>query len=192
MIKINSHELGRVLKALVLTAGKNDIRYYLNGVLFEYKGHELTLVATDGHRCAIAKIKIENDDNVSASFILAIEDVKAIRTVLLKKENLNVEVEITVGDDELINFKIGYNNISFKPINGTFPQYERVIPNLDAKSPDTMGIDPAYLKDMGEQFKILKALSPAFRMTEQTVHMALRVSIGSLISFQSFVMQTRI
>ncbi len=32
----------------------HDIRYYLNGILFVAEGKQLTLVATDGHRLALA------------------------------------------------------------------------------------------------------------------------------------------
>jgi DNA polymerase III subunit beta len=35
----------------------HDIRYYLNGILFIAEGKQLTLVATDGHRLALAQAR---------------------------------------------------------------------------------------------------------------------------------------
>ncbi|MGC4012109.1 MAG: DNA polymerase III subunit beta [Pseudomonas sp.] len=37
----------------------HDIRYYLNGILFVAEGKKLTLVATDGHRLALAEATLE-------------------------------------------------------------------------------------------------------------------------------------
>jgi len=37
----------------------HDIRYYLNGILFVAEGKNLTLVATDGHRLALAQATLE-------------------------------------------------------------------------------------------------------------------------------------
>src|SRR5437867_10786264 len=39
----------------------HDIRYYLNGILFVAEGKSLTLVATDGHRLALAQATLETD-----------------------------------------------------------------------------------------------------------------------------------
>ena len=37
----------------------HDIRYYLNGILFIAEGKTLTLVATDGHRLALAQATVD-------------------------------------------------------------------------------------------------------------------------------------
>ena len=37
----------------------HDIRYYLNGILFVAEGKNLTLVATDGHRLALAQATLD-------------------------------------------------------------------------------------------------------------------------------------
>jgi DNA polymerase-3 subunit beta len=39
----------------------HDIRYYLNGILFIAEGRQLTLVATDGHRLALAQATLDNE-----------------------------------------------------------------------------------------------------------------------------------
>src|SRR5690606_3334972 len=49
----------KMLKLLIsqvhFSMAVHDIRYYLNGILFVAEGKSLTLVATDGHRLALAQ-----------------------------------------------------------------------------------------------------------------------------------------
>ena len=53
------------LKALIgqvhFAMAVHDIRYYLNGILFVAEGKTLTLVATDGHRLALAQAQLEHE-----------------------------------------------------------------------------------------------------------------------------------
>src|SRR5689334_16053186 len=55
----------KVLKGLInqvhFAMAVHDIRYYLNGILFVAEGRSLTLVATDGHRLALAQAMLEHD-----------------------------------------------------------------------------------------------------------------------------------
>jgi DNA polymerase-3 subunit beta len=55
----------KVLKGLLdqvhFAMAVQDIRYYLNGILFVAEGKTLTLVATDGHRLALAQAELETD-----------------------------------------------------------------------------------------------------------------------------------
>ena len=53
----------KTLKALInqvhFAMAVHDIRYYLNGILFVAEGKSLTLVATDGHRLALAQATLD-------------------------------------------------------------------------------------------------------------------------------------
>ena len=40
----------RLIEATQFSMAHRDVRYYLNGMLFETEGSELRTVATDGHR----------------------------------------------------------------------------------------------------------------------------------------------
>ena len=42
--------LKRLIEATQFSMAHQDVRYYLNGMLFETEGEELRTVATDGHR----------------------------------------------------------------------------------------------------------------------------------------------
>ena len=105
----------------------HDIRYYLNGILFVAEGKTLTLVATDGHRLALAQATLEND-------IPKQEVILPRKTVLELQRLLKDDKE---GGDEPIEMRFAGNQDKFafsgmefvtKLVEGKFPDYNRVIP----------------------------------------------------------------
>jgi DNA polymerase-3 subunit beta len=46
----------RLIEATQFSMAHQDVRYYLNGMLFETEGEELRTVATDGHRLAVCSM----------------------------------------------------------------------------------------------------------------------------------------
>ncbi len=49
----------RLIEATQFSMAHQDVRYYLNGMLFETEGSELRTVATDGHRLAVCSMPLE-------------------------------------------------------------------------------------------------------------------------------------
>ncbi len=105
----------------------HDIRYYLNGILFIAEGKTLTLVATDGHRLALAQTTLEGDVPSRQEVILPRKTVLELQR-LLKGEK---------GDEASIEMKFAHNQAKFifsgmefvtKLVEGKFPDYNRVIP----------------------------------------------------------------
>jgi DNA polymerase-3 subunit beta len=113
------HALGLVQFAMAV----QDIRYYLNGVLFSVDGNTLRVVATDGHRLSFAAEKLESSHE-------AVEAILPRKTVL--------ELIKLLGDgDEPVSLAIGANQARFsfggieiisKIVEGKFPDYAKVIP----------------------------------------------------------------
>ena len=102
------------LKAMSVLASKQDIRYYLNGVLVESNKSYTRMVATDGHLLGIYQIKETAHDDLSFSIIVPNEVIAKLD----KKDNfLCCE-----------NGKWSIDGISFTPVDGTFPDYMRVLP----------------------------------------------------------------
>src|SRR6218665_3573013 len=69
----------------------HDIRYYLNGILFVAEGKSLTLVATDGHRLALAQSQLEADVPSKQEVILPRKTVLELQR-LLKDEDTAIEM----------------------------------------------------------------------------------------------------
>jgi DNA polymerase-3 subunit beta len=57
-IQLPQKELKRVLALVQYAMAQQDIRYYLNGLLFSLREDALVVVATDGHRLALASLAI--------------------------------------------------------------------------------------------------------------------------------------
>ena len=121
----------KVLKGLInqvhFAMAVHDIRYYLNGILFVAEGTSLTLVATDGHRLALAQANLDVE-------IPKQEVILPRKTVLELQRLLKDEKE---GDEGMIEMRFAGNQARFsfsgmefvtKLVEGKFPDYNRVIP----------------------------------------------------------------
>jgi DNA polymerase-3 subunit beta len=101
----------------------HDIRYYLNGILFVAEGRALTLVATDGHRLALAQAQLEADIP-KQEVILPRKTVLELQR-LLRDEDAAIEMRFA-GNQA----KFAFSGMEFvtKLVEGKFPDYNRVIP----------------------------------------------------------------
>ncbi|MCI4660612.1 MAG: DNA polymerase III subunit beta [Neomegalonema sp.] len=108
-----------------------ETRYYLNGVYFHLADQEgathLRAVATDGHR--LARVDAEMPDGASgmANVIVPRKTVGELRKLL---ENDNDIVTISVSETK-IRFACNGVTLTSKVIDGTFPDYTRVIPTAN-------------------------------------------------------------
>jgi len=130
----------RVLKGLInqvhFAMAVHDIRYYLNGILFVAEGKTLTLVATDGHRLALAQATLDVDIP-KQDVILPRKTVLELQR-LLKDEDTPIEMRFA-GNQA----KFGFSGMEFvtKLVEGKFPDYNRVIPKT-LKNAVTLGRAP--------------------------------------------------
>ena len=141
----------KVLKDLInqvhFAMAVHDIRYYLNGILFVAEGTSLTLVATDGHRLALAQATLDVE-------IPKQEVILPRKTVLELQRLLKDEKEKKDAKDDsvsnLIEMRFAGNQAKFsfsgmefvtKLVEGKFPDYNRVIPK-NHKNVVTLGRMP--------------------------------------------------
>jgi DNA polymerase III subunit beta len=102
----------------------HDIRYYLNGILFIAEGKTLTLVATDGHRLAMALSQLENEVPSKQEVILPRKTVLELQR-LLKDEEAAIEMRFA---NNQAKFQFAGLEFVTKLVEGKFPDYNRVIP----------------------------------------------------------------
>ncbi|PWU18023.1 MAG: DNA polymerase III subunit beta [Candidatus Rokuibacteriota bacterium] len=100
----------------------DESRYALNGVLFVLDDRELRLVATDGHRLALA-IRPLAGKGGQVSGIVPRKAVQEIARIVGAGE----DVEIAIGDNQ---FMLRMPNVLLiaRLIEGTFPNYQQVVP----------------------------------------------------------------
>jgi DNA polymerase-3 subunit beta len=101
----------------------HDIRYYLNGILFIAEGKALTLVATDGHRLALAQATLETEVP-RQEVILPRKTVLELQR-LLKDEDTPIELRFAANQAV---FEFAGLQFVTKLVEGKFPDYNRVIP----------------------------------------------------------------
>jgi DNA polymerase-3 subunit beta len=138
-----------LLKAALVCASSEETRYYLRGVHLATSGH---MVTTDGHRMFVARL----NDRPAADVIVPYDAVAAA----LKMAGARcTEIEI-----DLAANRIG--QIQFTPVDGTFPEWRRVVPTGDEQpsgkpddAPGAVHFNHAYIGDMSKMGKLLGGTS---------------------------------
>ena len=102
---------------------QQDVRFYLNGLLLEVSPNTLVCVGTDGHRLAKSKTSVDKANITEASYILPRKAVQEVQRIIGEKG----ETKITFCDNRTV-FEIGSTTLVSKLIDGSFPDYTRVIP----------------------------------------------------------------
>ena len=107
------------LKALLLCAAKNDIRYYLNGVHFESTPHGIIAASTDGHRLLCINLPNEQAEGIKALIPRALIEA-AVKT---KAQVIDISI-----DGANVTLSSAGQNVSGSLTDGVFPDFRRVIP----------------------------------------------------------------
>ena len=110
-----------------------ETRYYLNGIYrhaTESGGAKvLRAVATDGHRLARVEEPLPEGASAMPGVIIPRKTVNELRKLA---EEVQDEVQVALSDTK-IRFSLGPVQLTSKLIDGTFPEYERVIPRGNDK-----------------------------------------------------------
>ena len=182
------------LKASLPFVSKEEVRYYLNGTLFE---HGL-LVATDGKK--MAAIKPDCYTNKDADpFIMPTDVIKQVVAVKGKgKTPLYVSIEngdqfwsvsVYQGDPTAEDYSLPpLATFAFKPIDGTYPDWRRVFPAVSAlDNPAPACFDAAYLSE----FKALGDCLKIFPNNAPTAPMIIRAKMPSIFEAVGVLMPMR-
>jgi DNA polymerase-3 subunit beta len=125
--------LKRLIDRTQFAISTEETRYYLNGIYFHVVGAggeaRLRAVATDGHRLAKAEAPAPEGSVGMPGIILPRKTVGEIQKLL---ERPDAEVTISLSDSKL-RLGMGDLVLTSKLIDGTFPDYERVIPKANDK-----------------------------------------------------------
>src|SRR3990167_5068358 len=127
--EISQKELSNLLYRTAFAMAQQDVRYYLNGMLFEVVDCHLRTVATDGHRLALNQAKISISPTEKTQIIVPFKAVSELSR-LLKDHGQVVTVNISQH-----HIRITCQDFVFtsKLVEGKFPDYQRVIPKMGDK-----------------------------------------------------------
>jgi DNA polymerase-3 subunit beta len=126
--KIGAADLKRLIDKTQFAISTEETRYYLNGIYLHAAGGEkaptLRAVATDGHRLAQVELPLPEGAGGMPGIILPRKTVIEVQR-LIEDNSVDVVVELSQGK---IRFTFGDVVLTSKLIDGTFPDYGRVIP----------------------------------------------------------------
>ena len=115
--------LRRLIDNTQFSMASQDVRYYLNGMLFETEGKVLRTVATDGHRLAVASC--EHSANLPQQQVIVPRKGVLELVRLLDSEEDNVKIQL--GSNNIRAITSGFV-FTCKLVDGRFPDYRRVLP----------------------------------------------------------------
>ncbi|MCK5749292.1 MAG: DNA polymerase III subunit beta, partial [Oricola sp.] len=131
--RLDSSALKELIDRTQFAISTEETRYYLNGIyLHTAEGDNdivLRAVATDGHRLARCEMDAPNGAEQMPGIIIPRKTVGELQK-LVDDPDLSVTVELS---DSKIRFTIGAVVLTSKLIDGTFPDYQRVIPTGNDK-----------------------------------------------------------
>ena len=122
-LDIQPNVLRSLIDRTAFSMAQQDVRYYLNGMLFELKPGRLRAVATDGHRLALCDAELEAPVE-EASVILPRKGVMELSRIL---GDAGEVARLTIGRNH-VRIVVGAITFTSKLVDGKFPEYDRVIP----------------------------------------------------------------
>ena len=131
---MSAEELIRMIDKTKFAISNEETRYYLNGV-FLHKAERnsipfLRAVATDGHRLAQYDIPLPQGAEEMTGIIIPKKTIFELRKILDDAEG---DISISLNENK-IRFMFSRLKIISKVIDGTFPDYTKVIPQNNNKS----------------------------------------------------------
>lgn len=136
---LSSEECQTLLDKTRFAISTEETRYYLNGIYLHVAGGSdnpvLRAVATDGHRLARLEVAMPSGAAGMPGVIVPRKTVNEVKKLI---EEGASAVQISVSDTK-IRFVCGSAVLTSKLIDGTFPDYERVIPTNNNKIMEVEG-----------------------------------------------------
>jgi len=128
-IKLPADGLRRLLQTVVYAAARDDVRYYLNGVLLEIAGNILRAVASDGHRLAVDTQHLADPVAVERRVILPRRTVDVLLQLL--PDEGDVDLTLTNSAARIV---MGDVMLSTRLVEGRYPDWRRAVPQDEQAS----------------------------------------------------------
>ena len=121
--------LRQIIEKTRFAISSEETRYYLMGIFFHVVDDQLRAAATDGHR--LARVTVAEPDGADGMPDVIVPR-KCVQELYRLLEELEGTVEISLSPTK-IRFGLGSAILTSKLIDGTFPDYNRVIPTANDK-----------------------------------------------------------
>ncbi|WP_147653288.1 DNA polymerase III subunit beta [Vulcaniibacterium gelatinicum] len=123
-VQVPEAALKELIERTAFAMAQQDVRYYLNGLLFDLREQALRCVATDGHRLALCESGLDGGRGTKRQIIVPRKGVQELQRLLEGGDRI---LELEVGRSHI---RVKRDDVTFtsKLIDGRFPDYEAVIP----------------------------------------------------------------
>lgn len=134
--KINQKLFKETIQQVIFATSRDENRNFLSGALFKIIDNKIEVVTTDSHRLSLKNIKPTNIENPSMEGVEVIIPYRALLELSkLLSDDEEVFTEVKIGEKQIIFilFPDGQKNsirIYSRLIEGQFPDYQQIIPNL--------------------------------------------------------------
>lgn len=128
-MKLTRQQLAELIQRTHFAMAQQDVRFYLNGLYFEFSGTTIRSVATDGHRLAMCEVEAEQAAAENAHIIVPRKGITELQR-LLNAGSSDLSLKF---NENAIQISLGSVRLTSKLIEGRFPDYERVIPTTSDK-----------------------------------------------------------
>jgi|TARA_B110000902_G_scaffold65711_1_gene78031 DNA polymerase-3 subunit beta len=127
---VKQGDLKRLIDRTSFAMAQQDVRYYLNGMLWEVQSGQLRVVATDGHRLALCTLATSIETTENLQVILPRKGVVELARLMMKESD---DVRLVIGSNHIRATTDEYTFTS-KLVDGKFPDYDRVLPKASTKT----------------------------------------------------------
>lgn len=153
---IPTADLFRSIDRTCAAISTEETRYYLNGIFFhahqEGNRNFLRCVATDGHRLHCADTELPAGADAMPSVIIPTSAVNALHALLKAKDRPENAI-VSVSHDK-IRVSMGNMRVTSKLVDGTFPDYQRVMPRHNSEHVSLSG---AALKEAVQTVSLISS-----------------------------------
>ncbi len=164
-----SKELKRLIDKTRFAISTEETRYYLNGIYLHAADSDgipvLRAVATDGHRLARVETPVPANAENIPGVIIPRKAVNELRKLIDDTEG---DVSISMSDNRIC-FSFDGSILTSKLIDGTFPDYERVIPSGNNKVLELDGKSFAQAVDRVSTVSTEKSRAIKLTLSDDTV-----------------------
>ncbi|MFE7064624.1 DNA polymerase III subunit beta [Sutcliffiella sp. NPDC057660] len=124
VFKLPTDLLKNIIRQTVFAVSTSETRPILTGVNWKLENHELTCIATDSHRLALRKAKIDAENNLACNVVIPGKSLNELNKIL---DDTNELLDIVITDNQVL-FKA--KNILFfsRLLDGNYPDTSRLIP----------------------------------------------------------------
>ncbi len=124
VFKIPTDLLKNLIRQTVFAVSTSETRPILTGVNWRVENSELICIATDSHRLALRKAKVEMENNQSYNVVIPGKSLNELSKIL---DDSNELVEIVITENQVL-FKTKHLLFFSRLLDGNYPDTSRLIP----------------------------------------------------------------